>query len=115
MTPDEPNPPPPQPLTLMDFRDRCPDCDVGVGGEHEYDEYDGGCDVAQCLVTGRQRLMCDLDHDCGRDAWTGWSPGHQDCERLGWMIGPGFPDMLRLYTHGVWDAQNHRWTAPATP
>lgn len=56
------------------------------------------------LVTGYQRLMCDLDHDCGRDVWTGRWPGHTDCERLGWMIGPGFPDLNCLYTQAVWDS-----------
>jgi hypothetical protein len=58
---------------LLDSEATCPDC--AVGEAHEYDEYDGGCDVARCLVTGLQRPMCDLDHDCGRDVWSGWWPG----------------------------------------
>jgi hypothetical protein len=53
----------------------CLDCAVAVGEAHVYDEYDGGCAVAQCLVTGLQQLMCEADHDCGRDVWTGWWPG----------------------------------------
>jgi hypothetical protein len=60
---------------LLDFEATCPDRAVVVGEPHVDDEYDGGCDVARCLETGRQRLMCDLDHDCGRDIWTGWWPG----------------------------------------
>lgn len=60
---------------VLDFLDRCPDCDVTVGQAHVGDEIDGGCDVARCLVTGLQRLMCEADHgadqDCGRDVWTG--------------------------------------------
>ncbi|WP_309114704.1 hypothetical protein [Saccharothrix sp.] len=48
----------------------------------------------------------------GQDTWTGWWPGHLDCERLGWMIGPGLPDLARLLTQAVWDPQDHIWTAP---
>ncbi|MBW4717355.1 hypothetical protein KZQ38_09260 [Saccharothrix sp. SC076] len=96
----------------MGPQERCPDCGVAVGEAHEYDEYDGGCDIARCLATGHQRLMCDLDHDCGQDIWTGWWPGHTDCERLGWMLAPGFPDLNRLYTQAVWDSERHTWVAP---
>ncbi|GGS59751.1 hypothetical protein GCM10010171_63410 [Actinokineospora fastidiosa] len=99
--------------SLTDPLERCPDCDVQVGEAHEYDEYDGGCDVARCLVTGHQRLMCDLDHDCGQDLWTGRWPGHADCERLGWMIGPDLPDLHRLYTEAMWDPSTRLWIAPA--
>jgi hypothetical protein len=67
-------------VRLIDYRENCPDCGVSVGGEHDVDPYDGGCDKAICLVTGRQRLMCDLDHDHGRDRWTGWPPGMTECE-----------------------------------
>lgn len=52
-----------------DFWEFCPDCAVRAGGEH-----DDGCDVARCLVTGGQRLMCDEDHDCGRQLWSGRWP-----------------------------------------
>ncbi|PXY18287.1 hypothetical protein [Prauserella flavalba] len=103
----------PKEFRLIDYQDRCPDCDVEVGEAHIYDEVDGGCDVARCLVTGYQRLMCDLDHDCGRDVWTGWWPGQIDCERLGWMLGPGFPDLNRLYTEGIWDAERCAWVKPS--
>lgn len=96
-------------VRLLDFQDRCPDCDVAVGEAHVFDEYDGGCDVARCLVTGLQRLGCEADHDCGRDVWTGWWPGQVDCERLGWMLGPGLPDLNRLYTEATWDAQRCAW------
>lgn len=97
---------------VLDFEPTCPDCAVAVGEAHIYDECDGGCDVARCLVTGLQRLMCDLDHDCGRDVWTGWWPGLVDCERLGWMLGPGFPDLNRLYTETTWDPARCAWVKP---
>ncbi len=93
----------------LDFQDRCPDCAVAVGEAHIYDEVDGGCDVARCLVTGLQRLMCDLNHDCGRDTWTGWWPGHVDCQRYGWMIAPGLPDLNRLAQEAAWDPVAHHW------
>ncbi|WP_157621072.1 hypothetical protein [Saccharothrix sp. NRRL B-16348] len=39
-----------------------------MGEAHEINERDGGCDVARCLVTDYQRLMCNVDHDCGETA-----------------------------------------------
>ncbi|MGW5053967.1 hypothetical protein [Actinokineospora sp. NPDC004072] len=113
MTGDDNDPTtPPEVSGLMDYREQCPDCDVAVGEPHLSDEYNG-CDIARCLVTGHQRLMCDLDHDCGHDTWTGTWPGHTDCERLGWMHGPGFPDLNRLYTEGVWNPEHRTWNAHA--
>jgi hypothetical protein len=56
--------------------------------------------------------MCDHGHGCGRDRWTGWIPGLLACERLGWMIAPGFPDLARIYTLGVWDPVKRQWNAP---
>jgi hypothetical protein len=53
--------------------------------------------------------MSRSEHDCGRDVWTGWWPGQVDCERLGWMIGPGLPDLNRLYTEATWDAERCAW------
>jgi hypothetical protein len=97
---------------LINYREKCPDCDVAVGEEHEFDPYDGGCDKAICLKTGFQRLMCDLDHDHGRDKWTGWPPGMTECEEYGWMFAPGWPDIPRLYTEAVWDPEQCRWVKP---
>jgi hypothetical protein len=57
--------------------------------------------------------MCDLDHDCGREKWTGWRPGLIDCEEFGWMLGPGFPDIVSLYTQATWDPEKGRWVKPA--
>lgn len=71
----------------------CPDCGAGIGGEHR-----DICDVARCLVTGMQRLMCDGWHvtespddpgfsnsvSCGQDAWTGLWPGEAECAEYGW-------------------------------
>jgi hypothetical protein len=100
---------------LIDYQERCPDCAVAVGQPHIQDEVDGGCDVARCLVTGLQRLMCDREgHDeCGQDVWTGWWPGQLDCQRLGWMLGPGLPDLNRLYTEAVWDRARGSWVTRA--
>jgi hypothetical protein len=89
----------------------CPDCDVAVGTAHISYDYDG-CDVARCLVTGLQRLSCEADHDHGQDVWSGWWPGTLDCEQLGWMIGPGLPDLNRLYTEAVWDRERCLWVKP---
>jgi hypothetical protein len=97
---------------LLDFQDRCPDCDAAVGEAHIYDEVNGGCDVARCLMTGLQRLTCETDHDCGQDVWTGWWPGQLDCERLGWMLGPDLPDLNRLYTEATWDTDRYAWVRP---
>lgn len=97
---------------ILDYEATCPDCGVSVGEEHIVDPYDGGCDIAICLMTGLQRLMCNLDHDCGREKWTGWRPGLTDCEEFGWTLGPGFPDILRLYTQAVWDPEQGRWVKP---
>ncbi|KAA2253296.1 hypothetical protein F0L68_33330 [Solihabitans fulvus] len=92
---------------LAAVRERCPDCDVAIGEEHT-----DGCDVARCVVNGRQQLGCEANHDCGGDVWSGWWPGEVDCQRLGWMIGPGLPDLNRLYTEAVWDSQKRQWVKP---
>ncbi|GAA3040833.1 hypothetical protein [Actinokineospora globicatena] len=102
-------------LRLYEYQPRCPDCDVPVGREHDYDEDDGGCDKATCLVTGLQRLMREReDHgDCGLDKWTGWSAGYLDCLQLGWMLGPELPDVYRLLTEAVWDPTRRAWVDPS--
>lgn len=51
-------------VRILGFEATCLDCDATVGEPHVHDE-NGGRDIARCLVTGLQRLMCD--HDCGRD------------------------------------------------
>lgn len=109
---------------------RCPDCHVPAGTQH-----DDGCDVARCLWTGLQRLGCrhfndspvlDVDHDCGRDVWTGRWPGDDDAKRLGlwcaWEPGRGWvrvpvwhpkaePDLNRLVLEGRWDRTAKAWVA----
>jgi len=50
------NEPPNASFRVLDFMQQCPDCGVAVGEPHDYDEYNGGCDIARCLVTGLQRL-----------------------------------------------------------
>jgi hypothetical protein len=100
----------------------CPDCGVAIGAAH-----DDGCDVARCHATGRQRLSCDHEHDCGAEAWTGTWPGVVECVELGlwahfvpngnpsWRpCGPdhpnAVPDLNRLVREGVWDKTAKRWT-----
>jgi hypothetical protein len=112
MTEDNQQSPPNKVFRLMNYQERCPDCDVAVGEEHEFDLYDGGCDIAICLMTGYQRLICDLDHDHGRETWTGWPAGLTDCEEFGWMLAPGWPDIPRLYTQAVWEPAQGRWVKP---
>ena len=42
----------------------------------------------------------------GRQVWTGKWPGEDDCERLDFFVNgdPDFPDLNRLFTDCVWDA-----------
>lgn len=96
------NEPPSAKSRTLDFTAHCPDCHVAVGEPHSR-----GCDLARCLKTGLQR--CADERDCGRDVWTGWWPGLLDCEQLGWMIGPGLPDLNRLYTEATWNAERCAW------
>ncbi|GAB2790518.1 hypothetical protein [Amycolatopsis magusensis] len=91
---------PPQPF--------CPDCEAGIGHAHRE-----GCDVARCLVTGLQRLSHDAEScRCPRDTWTGLWPGATECAEFGWMLGPGLPDLHRLYTAATWNPALRRWTRP---
>ncbi|MCG8917726.1 hypothetical protein L6E12_18255 [Actinokineospora sp. PR83] len=34
-------------------------------------------------------------------------------ERLGWMIGPGLPDLNRLHIQATWNLTTRRWDAYA--
>jgi hypothetical protein len=85
----------------------CPDCRVALGQPHL-----DFCDVARCLQTGLQRIGCAEAHECGRDRWEGRWPGEADCERLGWMLAPGLPDLNRLVVEARWDAARLQWEAP---
>lgn len=85
----------------------CPDCVAAIDQPHI-----DGCDVARCLRTGLQRTSCRYDHDCGKDIWTSRWPGEADCERLGWMIGPGLHDLYRLVTEATWNPTTQQWESP---
>jgi hypothetical protein len=45
------------------------------------------------------------------EVWTGQWPGEDDCTRLGFYVNgdPDFPDLNRLFTDCVWDADAQRW------
>ena len=83
----------------------CPDC----GGELHRD----GCDVERCPHCGWSALGCQHfdPHDPRRQVWDGKWPGEADCERLGFFVNddPAFPDLNRLFTECVWDADTGRW------
>jgi hypothetical protein len=100
-----------QQLPTLGSLPQCPDCGVAIGKAHISYDYDG-CDIARCLVTGLPRLSCTRNHDHGRDVWSGWWPGDLDCEYLGWMLGPGLPDLNRLYAEAVWDRERCLWVKP---
>jgi hypothetical protein len=100
-------------FTVVDVEPTCPDCAVAIGEPHLVDGRGGGCEVARCLVTGLQRVMCQADHDdCGLDLWTGRWPGVLECEQFGWMLGPDFPDLNRLYGEATWDPVRFTWVKP---
>lgn len=99
----------------------CHDCGVPPGHVHWQ-----GCDVARCLVTGLQQLMCDTDHDCGDDTWTGAPPGTAECAEYGWLLlGPGMPELPNSYTLIMeslkdppvvsWDVAGRRWRHADAP
>jgi hypothetical protein len=116
----------------------CHDCAAKPGEEHS-----DGCDTARCLVTGRQRISCDVltsvfgyperspHDDCGSQAWSGEWPGTAECSEYGlhtfwehpgrgWVrCGPDHPkagpNLNRLVGEAEWDARACRWRMPGTP
>lgn len=85
---------------VTETREACPDCGAVIDEPH-----DDGCDVARCLFTGMQRLMCDGLHyrqgppgcftavSCGQDIWSGTWPGEVECAEFGWYAWfAGAPD-----------------------
>ena len=93
---------------MPELQPYCPDCSVVIGQAH-----DERCDIARCLATGLQRLGHPQTCRCSRDVWTGRWPGEVDCVTFGWMIGPGLPDLNRLYTEAIWDADRRGWVKRA--
>lgn len=103
----------------MPLSPRTPGSSLGVPPCHDCGAQPGLAhgryfDVARCLATGRQRLMCDQDHDCGQAVWTGAWPGTAECHEYGWVLfladGEEFPNLNRLYAGTRWDpgACRHR-------
>jgi hypothetical protein len=116
----------------------CGDCGAKPGKPHS-----DGCDVARCLVTGRQRLSCDAGtvvfgwpeksphDDCGNQVWTGAWPGDAECAEFGWHVfwespGRGWvrcgpddpragPNLNRLVEEADWDPQACRRRRPGDP
>jgi hypothetical protein len=87
---------------------RCPDCGTPIGERHR-----AGCDIERCPHCGWSALGClHFDpNDARRQVWNGKWPGEDDCERLGFYSNgdPDFPDLNRLFTDCVWDADTGRW------
>jgi hypothetical protein len=83
------------------------DCGAPIG------RHRAGCDIERCPHCGWQALGCaHFDpNDARRQVWNGKWPGEEDCERLGFYNNgdPDFPDLNRLFTDCVWDADTGRW------
>jgi hypothetical protein len=116
----------------------CGDCAAKPGKPHS-----DGCDVARCLVTGRQRLSCNVGEvvfgwpeksphdDCGNQVWTGVWPGDAECAEFGWHTfwespGRGWvrcgpddpragPNLNRLVEEADWDPRACRRRRPGDP
>ncbi|WP_156934878.1 hypothetical protein [Pseudonocardia spinosispora] len=113
----------------------CSSCGAGIGQAHGE-----GCEIALCLRTGGQRLMCVAQdsgfHDCGRDVWTGAWPGEAECHEYGWYCywrepasdaeygefvrcesshPEAMEDLNRLTDDGHWDAVARRWARGRCP
>ena len=89
-------------------RGPCPDCGAAIGQRHN-----SGCDVERCPHCGWAALGCTHFHgdDPRRQVWTGQWPGEDDCARLASHVNgdPDLPDLNRLFTDCVWDADAQRW------
>lgn len=115
-------------IIMIDQEDRdCPDCAVKPHEAHL-----SGCDVARCLWTGLQRLMCRQEYHscCGEDIWSGEWPGYEECRQYKlwcyWQppapddssgefvpCGEDHPnalaDLNALQRCGIWDRELKRW------
>lgn len=110
---------------VTEIREACPDCGAVIDEPH-----DDACDVARCLATGMQRLLCSGDEHCGQDIWSGLWPGEAECAEYGWWAyfeggpagetgtgwvrcGPDHPDAVpdlnRLILDCRWDQVRGRW------
>lgn len=54
----------------MTTKDKCPDCGVAAGQQHQNE-----CDVERCSVCGGQRITCGCEgHDPAESVWSGEWP-----------------------------------------
>lgn len=108
----------------------CPECHASIGTHHK-----DGCDVAQCLNCGGQRLSCGCSNP-GKDTWDGYWPGTKEAEEYGFFCksncvfsDPGgviinrtscrvddpdaVVDITTLHFNCVWDKDKKRFVKPA--
>jgi hypothetical protein len=62
-------------------------------------------------TVSRERLISKGVNYNKKHRRTGKWPGEDDCERLNFFVNgdPDFPDLNRLFTDCVWDADTQRW------
>ena len=67
--------------------------------------------AARIAVGQRSAARTSTGDDPRRQVWNGKRLGEDDCERLGFYSNgdPDFPDLNRLFTDCVWDADTGRW------
>jgi hypothetical protein len=84
----------------------CPDCAAPIGEPHR-----PGCDIERCPHCGWTALgVCTSTRTIPGGNYGRASGGEGDCERLGFFVNEdrNFPDLNRLFTDCVWDAETQR-------
>ena len=106
---------------------RCPDCNVGIGEEHE-----AGCDWESCPKCGWQRLSCGCATNLPAIPWSGrslleeaalenewycyWDPSGAGIpeQNYGWKtVSKSHPkaslDLNRVSVDCKWDIEKQKW------